>query len=151
MDRNLGAIGALGAMDTYLVWLLAGFALIIAELVTGTFFLLMLGIAAFAGAAMAWAGLGFWPQALGSAAVAVAGVIWVRRHPRSGGDKPMASLDVGQSVTVDSWTDRPGGRARVRYRGTLWDALVEGATDGEVFYITAVDGSTLKVAAAPRH
>ena len=47
-------------METYLVWLAAGFVLVIAELVTGTFFLLVLGIAAFAGSATAWFGLEFW-------------------------------------------------------------------------------------------
>lgn len=137
-------------METYLVWLLAGVALIIAELITGTFFLLVLGIAAFAGAFMAWLNLGFWLQALASAAVAVTGVVWVQRHPRSSRGKPMASLDVGEAVTVDAWIDRSNGRARVRYRDTLWDARVEGATEGEVYYITAVDGSTLRVAAAPQ-
>lgn len=137
-------------MDNHLIWLLAGFALIIAELVTGTFFLLVLGISALAGGAMAWLGQGFWPQALVAAALAVAGVVWVQRHPRSGGGKPMASLDVGQAVTVDHWTDRAGGRARVRYRDTLWDAVVEGATQGDVFYISAIDGNTLTVSCRPK-
>ncbi len=138
-------------MEPYLFWLLAGFSLIIAELVTGTFFLLVLGVAAFAGAAIAWVGQGFWPQALVSAALAVAGVVWVQRHPRSSRGKPMASLDVGQQVTVDRWTDRAGGRARVCYRDTLWDAVVEGSTDGDAYYISAVDGNTLKVSSRPRH
>lgn len=132
-------------MDNYLLWVMVGFALIIAELLTGTFFLLVLGIAAFAGAAMGWLGQGFWPQALVSAVVAVAGVVWVQRRPRSSRGKPMASLDAGQVVTLDHWIDRAGGRARVHYRDSLWDAVVEGATDGEVFHITAVEGNTLRV------
>ena len=136
-------------METYLVWLLAAFALIIAELLTGTFILLVLGLSAFAGALMAWVNLGFWPQALVTAAVAVAGVMWVQQHRRETHGKPMASLDVGQAVSVDAWVDRAGGRARVRYRDTLWDARVDGATEGEVYYITAVEGNTLRVAAAP--
>ena len=138
-------------METYVFWLLAGFALIIAELLTGTFFLLVLGVAAFAGAAMAWVGQGFWPQALISAALAVAGVVWVQRHPRSSRGKPMASLDVGQQVAVDRWTDRAAGFARVRYRDTLWDAMVEGSTDGETYYIVAVEGNTLKVSSRAKH
>ena len=32
-------------MDTYLIWLIAGFLLVIVELVSGTFYLLVLGIA----------------------------------------------------------------------------------------------------------
>jgi len=34
-------------MEGYLIWLLGGLALVIAELVTGTFYLLVLGVAAF--------------------------------------------------------------------------------------------------------
>ena len=68
-------------METYLVWLAAGFVLVIAELVTGTFFLLILGIAAFAGSATAWFGFGFWLEAMCAAAVAVSGAR--RSAPRS--------------------------------------------------------------------
>jgi membrane protein implicated in regulation of membrane protease activity len=136
-------------METYLVWLAAGFALVIAELVTGTFFLLVLGIAAFAGSATAWFGLGFWVEALCAATVAVAGVFWVRNQRRSMAQADMASLDVGQAVTFDAWVSRDQGAARVKYRNTQWDAVVEGERDldrGSVLYIHAVDGNTLKVA-----
>ncbi len=136
-------------METYLVWLAAGFVLVIAELVTGTFFLLVLGIAAFAGSATAWFGLGFWVEALCAAAVAVAGVFWVRRQRKTGPQHDMASLDVGQAVTFDAWISREQGAARVKYRNTLWDAEVEGEREfdqGEVLFIRAVEGNTLKVA-----
>lgn len=46
-------------MDSYLLWLLLGFGLLIVELLTGTFYLLMFGIAAFAAAAVAFFGQGF--------------------------------------------------------------------------------------------
>lgn len=135
-------------MESYLVWLAAGFALVIAELVTGTFFLLVLGLAAFAGSATAWLGLGFWVEALCAAAVAIAGVFWVRQHRKTVSQSNMASLDVGQAVTLDAWINREQGAARVKYRNTLWDAEVEGKREfdhGEVLYIRAVDGNTLKV------
>jgi len=137
-------------METYLVWLAAGFVLVIAELVTGTFFLLVLGIAAFAGSATAWFGLGFWVEASCAAVVAIAGVFWVRQQRKSLQQPDMASLDVGQAVTLDAWINREQGAARVKYRNTLWDAEVEGERDfdhGHVLFIHAVDGSTLKVAA----
>jgi membrane protein implicated in regulation of membrane protease activity len=135
-------------METYLVWLAAGFVLVIAELVTGTFFLLVLGIAAFAGSATAWFGLGFWLEALCAAAVAVAGVLWVRQHRKTTAQPGMASLDVGQAVAFDAWVSREQGAARVKYRNTLWDAEVEGEREldhGQVLFIHAVDGNTLKV------
>ena len=37
-------------MDGPLAWVIAGMALVISEMLTGTFYLLMLGIAAFGGA-----------------------------------------------------------------------------------------------------
>lgn len=46
-------------MEDYLVWLIAGLILVSAELITGTFFLLFLGIAALLGAAVAWFGTPF--------------------------------------------------------------------------------------------
>lgn len=138
-------------METYLVWLAAGFALVIAELVTGTFFLLVLGIAAFAGSAAAWFGLGFWLQALCAAAVAVAGVFWVRQQRKTMTQTDMASLDLGQAVTFDAWVSREQGAARVKYRNTLWDAEVGGEREldhGQVLFIHTVDGNTLKVSKA---
>jgi membrane protein implicated in regulation of membrane protease activity len=138
-------------METYLVWLAAGFVLVIAELVTGTFFLLILGIAAFAGSATAWFGFGFWLEAMCAAAVAVAGVFWVQQNRRKMQQPDMASLDVGQAVTFDAWVSREQGAARVKYRNTLWDAEVEGEREldhGQVLFIHAVDGNTLKVSKA---
>ena len=136
-------------METYLVWLAAGFVLVIAELVTGTFFLLVLGIAAFAGSATAWFGLGFWVEALCAAVVAVAGVFWVRQHRKTMPQSDMASLDVGQAVTFEAWISREQGAARVKYRNTLWDAEVEGEREldhGQVLFTHAMDENTLKVA-----
>ena len=136
-------------METYLIWLVAGFALVIAELVTGTFFLLVLAVAAFAGSATAWFGLGFWVEALCAATVAIAGVFWVRQHRKAAQPSDMASLDVGQAVAFESWISRDEGAARVTYRNTQWDAEVGGERDfnhGQVLYIHAVEGNTLKVA-----
>lgn len=136
-------------MDSYLIWLVVGFALVIAELVTGTFFLLVLGIAAFAGSATAWFGLGFWVEALCAASVAVAGVFWVRRQRKAMQQPDMASLDLGQAVAFDAWISREQGVARVKYRNTQWDAEVVGEREfdrGQVLFIHAVQGNTLKVA-----
>jgi membrane protein implicated in regulation of membrane protease activity len=136
-------------MENHLVWLAAGFVLVIAELVTGTFFLLVLGIAAFVGSAAAWFGLNFWLQALSSAGVAIAGVFWVRQRRKTLSQPDMASLDVGQAVTLDAWVSREQGTARVKYRNTLWDAEVRGEREfdqGTLLFIHAVEGNTLKVA-----
>ena len=40
-------------MEAHLIWVIAGIILVIVELLTGTFYLLVLGVAAFAGAGVA--------------------------------------------------------------------------------------------------
>jgi membrane protein implicated in regulation of membrane protease activity len=139
-------------VDNHLVWLVAGFILVIAELLTGTFYLLVLGIAAFAGAATAWAGGTFGLQAVTAAAVAFAGVAWVHRWRGRTVRERMPSIDAGRPAVFETWTDRAAGLARVRYRDSTWDAVisepVEGAP-GQVLYIVSVHGNTLKLATKP--
>lgn len=136
-------------MDYDLMWLIAGFVLVIVELVTGSFYLLVLGVGAFAGALVAYFKLGFWMQAMAAAMVTIAGVMWVRTRPRDLEDAPMASLDVGQLASFESWSNQAAGSARVRYRDTQWDAKIEGdagsPVHGDPFYILSVEGSTLRI------
>ena len=135
-------------MDTYLIWLVAGFGLVIVELVTGTFYLLVLGVAGVAGGVVAYAGLPFSVQAVVAAALAVVGVVWVNRVRRSSTAVKMRSLDIGQPAAVDRWVDRAAGQARVRHRDALWDATVVGEISGEpgeVLYVASIDGNTFKV------
>jgi membrane protein implicated in regulation of membrane protease activity len=70
-------------MEPYLAWIVAGFVLVIIELLSGTFYLLVIGIGAFAGAAVAWAGGGYFAQAVGACAVALAGTWLVNRWHRA--------------------------------------------------------------------
>ena len=135
-------------MDISLTWLIAGFILIIAELMTGTFYLLVLGIAALVGAGVGYASGALVWQAVGAAVIAVAGVAWVHRYKQTLSPTRMQGLDFGQPAAFDSWVNKGAGHARVKYRDALWDAQVaDGASGepGEILYITSVDGSTLKV------
>jgi len=135
-------------MDISLTWLIAGFILIIAELMTGTFYLLVLGIAALVGAGVGYASGALVWQASGAAIVAVAGVIWVNQYKKKMAPKRMQGLDFGQPAAFDSWVNKSAGHARVKYRDALWDAQIAGDASGEpgeIFYIASVDGSTLKV------
>jgi membrane protein implicated in regulation of membrane protease activity len=136
-------------VDHALAWLIAGIVLIVAELVSGTFYLLVLGIAALLAAAVAYGGGGFLLQVIVAGVIAVAGVFWIRGRRRALATPAMPGLDVGQPVTLDSWVNRDDRLARVKYRDALWDAIVEGefrGETGEVFYIRAVAGNTLRVA-----
>ena len=138
-------------LEPDIAWTLAGFALVIAELLTGTFYLLMLGVAAFAGAAAAWMGGSFWAQVVVAAVVAVAGMAFIHHRRVNNATPPMPGLDIGQPVTLESWINLPARHARVRYRDTLWDAFIEAdgevlpANAGDVFYIISMQGNTLSV------
>ena len=135
-------------MEAYWWWAVTGIALIIAELISGTFYLLVIGIAALAGAAVAFYQFSFWVQAELAAVVAIAGVVCVMRFRNAQKSVPRASLDVGHSVVLDSWISEKDRLARVRYRNALWDARLldeQGAEAGHVLYITRVDGNTLHV------
>lgn len=136
-------------MDAYLMWAISGIALIIVEMLTGSFFLLVLGIAALAAAGAAWLGYSFWVQAVVIAAVVTVGVMLVKRYRSKGGPASKQALDVGQSVTLDAWISEPDGIARVNYRNAQWEARVTGERipGGKVFYIQAVEGNTLRVSA----
>jgi membrane protein implicated in regulation of membrane protease activity len=136
-------------MDHSLTWAIGGFALAIAELLTGTFYLLMLAVAAFGAAAAAYLGLGFGPQIVVVAIVSAAGCYGVHAYRGKNRAKQMPHIDAGMPASFEEWID-PGARlARVRYRGTSWDARVEGAETpepGSVLYVLNADGNTLKVA-----
>jgi membrane protein implicated in regulation of membrane protease activity len=60
---------------------------------------------------------------------------------------PNVNIDIGQHITVDQWHD---GKARVMYRGALWDVeLGQGAhPQAGVFKIVEVQGSRLIVSGA---
>jgi membrane protein implicated in regulation of membrane protease activity len=135
-------------VNPFIVWVVAGFILVVAELVTGTFYLLVLGVAAFAGGAVAWIGGDFWAQAIVSGIGAVSGVLGVRHYRKGARSAPMRGVDVGQPANFESWIDRASGHARVKYRDTLWDAHVVGdaaGQPGEILYVVSIDGNTLKV------
>jgi membrane protein implicated in regulation of membrane protease activity len=136
-------------VDSSLAWLVAGIALVIAELVTGTFYLLVLGVAALVAGGVAYGGGGFLVQVIVAGAIAIAGVFWIRSRRLARATPDMPSLDVGQPVTFDSWVNRDDRLARVKYRDALWDAVIDGqfrGETGEVFYIRSVSGNTLHVA-----
>lgn len=135
-------------MEAYWWWAIGGIALIIAELITGTFYLLVIGVAALVGALGAFLHYSFEVQAVMAAAIASIGVTLVTRFRKRQALSPDVSLDVGQSVVLDAWVHEQDRLARVRYRNALWDARVldaQGVEAGRTLYITRVEGSTLHV------
>ncbi len=141
-------------MPDYLIWLIAGLALIIIEVMTGTFYLLVLGIAAFAGALAAYFGAGAFMQVTCAGILAVIGLFAVHRwHQSRPATQPQdRSLDIGQVVTLESWLDRNSKRVRVKYRGSTWDAELVGDANAQLndtLFICGVHGSELHVSRSP--
>ena len=141
-------------MKPYLAWIIAGFLLVIVELLTGTFYLLVIGVGAFAGALAAWLGGAVLVQAVAACVVALvgAGLVrqWHKSHQKAGAKDNL--LDLGQPVVLETWTNADGGMARVKYRGASWDARVADGSRPEVgatLYVTGQDGNTLLVGASP--
>lgn len=111
-------------------WLLAG-ALVAAELMSGSFYLLMLALGAATGALAAHLGLGLSLQIVVAAVAGAATTFaWYRhRRAKSAGaptieSNPDVNLDVGQTVQVSQWDSL--GQAQVSYRGTTWHARFAG-------------------------
>ena len=143
-------------MQPALAWVLAGLLLVVVELMTGTFYLLILGIAAMIGALIAYLDQPFWMQALIAAIAAIAGGALVNRYHRAANASSPKDIsnDIGEKVTIESWVSEAQRLARVRYRGTIWDAEVTGsdpiAADA-LLYVVATEGSRLKVSSAHPH
>ena len=142
-------------MAHYVVWFVAAFALLIAELLSGTFYLLMVALGFAAGGIAAAFGAGGPLQLAIGAAIGVAATMVLRRTRwgvrRQRGDaarNPDVILDIGQIVHVNEWHD---GTAHVQYRGCRWDATLEpgasAAAGAQV--IKAIQGSTLVLAPLP--
>jgi membrane protein implicated in regulation of membrane protease activity len=106
-------------MTATTIWFIVACILIIFELFTGTFYLLVFGIAALGAAGIAYLGLPPIPQLITAAIIATAGVIWLRSRPAPS-HTDTDNLDNNQAVEIIHW--RNDTNARVRYRGTEWDA-----------------------------
>ncbi len=135
-------------MEAYLAWLLLGLALVITELLTGTFYLLVLGVAAFGAGAVAWFGGGFALQSIAAAVLALLGAYLVHAYRARNAAHQMVSIDAGQPANFEKWVDHPAGLARVRYRGASWDARLDGEAalqPGALVYVLGTEGNTLKV------
>jgi membrane protein implicated in regulation of membrane protease activity len=131
----------------YWIWWIIGGGLVVAELVTGTFFLLALGVAFGIGGLAALFGAGFEIQLMIAGIVAIAGILLAHRwRGRKSQPPPEPVFDVGQTVRVQAWN--PDGTARVAYRGTLWQAetAAPNVPRGDTMVIVGVRGSTLIIA-----
>jgi membrane protein implicated in regulation of membrane protease activity len=137
-------------MGDWVWWFVLAFVLVVAELLTGTFYLLMIAIALAGGGLASLAGLSFTLQLVIAAAIGFAGALLLRRtrfgRLHNNQAEPLQNMDVGQTVKIDGWT---GSRtARASYRGAQWDIELAPGEDpqpGE-FVIQAIQANRLVVA-----
>ena len=136
------------------MWVWFGLAAIalIGEVMTGTFYLLLvaLGLAAAGIAAAMAAALQWQLVACGVVALVGLGVLRgtgvLKKREVDAARNADVNLDIGQSVQVEEWSAQ--GTARVWYRGAHWQAeLASGETAAPgVYVITEVRGTRLVLA-----
>ncbi len=139
-----------GRVAEWMMWLALAGTLVIVELFTGTFYILMVAIGIAFGGLAALLG---WSVPLQTLCAAVIGIVATGLLHRSRFGKPErkdaardpnVNIDIGQNVQVGAWTD---GKARVMYRGAAWDIeLAPGAiAEAGSFRIVELRGSRLLV------
>jgi membrane protein implicated in regulation of membrane protease activity len=122
-------------MEASTFWWIAAAALVIAELLTGTIYLLAVAVGGVAGAIAAHLGLGLTAQVAIAAAVGtLTTLLWhfsKARQRRVEVAPAQANTDVNQDigaqVTVNEWN--ADGTAQVNYRGAQWTVLAQQGAD----------------------
>ena len=110
-------------MDNPTLWWLVAGGLVVAELLTGTFYLLMLSLGAVAAALAAYVGISVtWQIATAAAVGGAAAVLWHLKKPLSNDAQDSnVHLDIGETVSVEAWDAQ--GHTQVKHRGAQWAAI----------------------------
>jgi membrane protein implicated in regulation of membrane protease activity len=120
--------------ETQYFWWILTAVLVVLELLTGTFYLLVLALGCAGGGTAALAGIGISGQIGITALVCLAGWAYLRKRqkqksmvmPTPAGDSAV-NLDVGEIVDVQAWQDNR--TSEVRYRGSIWQADLAAGID----------------------
>ncbi len=137
-----------------LFWWVGVGILVTAEVLTGTFYLLMIALGWIVGGILHLLGASLHWQLAAATLTAAAATIMLRRshygrkQKRNISAQADINLDIGAILTVTHWRD---GRARARYRGAEWDVeLIDGEpVDAQFYQVHAMRGSCLLVRAKP--
>jgi len=137
-------------MEAWMMWFILAGVVLGLEILTGTFYLIMISIG------MAAAGIAALCGANSNLQAVIAAVVWIvatlilrktrfgkPRHVQSEKD-PNVNIDIGQTIKVDNWTSER--TARAMYRGAMWDVeLIHGDAVAGTFVIREVRASRLLV------
>ena len=135
-------------MEMHWVWWLTAVVLVIAEILSGTFYLLAIAVGLLAAGVAAYFGVAWGMQ------VSVAGVLclvsvagvhrWKQQQVKST-EQTNFAYDIGKSVQAMQWSDER--HVRVNYRGSEWDAElasdVKADTTRQTWLIREIVGSRL--------
>lgn len=141
-------------MEAWTWWLVLAGVVIICELFTGTFYLLMFALGLASAAVVSLFTDSVQVQMLIAAVIGSAATLalhnskygWKERTDAA--RDPNVNIDIGQQLTVDDWQDQGNGVsvARTKYRGAMWDVELRHANGSSgLFVIEAVEGSRLIV------
>ncbi|HEY8027458.1 MAG TPA: NfeD family protein [Burkholderiaceae bacterium] len=148
-------------MANWMTWLVPAGVLVIMEIFSGTFYLLMVAIGFAAGGLAAWVGFAELTQVIVAAVVGLVATFVLRKskygkpHKTNAARDPNVNLDIGQILRIDEWKNIEGQQyvARVMYRGAMWDVDLEENADPQagLFTIREIRGSRLIVANSALH
>lgn len=135
-------------VDSTVWWVLAG-TIVAFELITGTFYLLMLSFGFVAAALAAHLGAPMTGQLVAASVFGGGGVVLWRRYKHLQPPEPSAqanhdvNMDIGETVLVTQW--QPDGTSTVKYRGANWSVAVqdESTPSAGSYRIVEVIGSRL--------
>lgn len=114
-------------MELHWVWWLTAVVLVIAEMLSGTFYLLAVAVGLAAAGVAAYLGVAWGGQVSIAAllcTLCVAGVYFWKQRQVQTDEQTNFAFDIGKNVQAVHWSDQR--HVRVSYRGAEWDAELAG-------------------------
>ncbi len=141
-------------MSSWIIWSVLAGVVVILEMLTGTFYLLMVALGLFSGAIAAWLNFSFAAQLSVASLVATVGIVLLYKsrfgkpQQEHAERNPDVNMDIGQTLQVQEW--RQFGAAvyqgRASYRGAMWDIeLHQSLAEPGLYKIVEIQGSKLIV------
>ncbi len=139
-----------------IVWLIAGFLLIAAEVLSTDFVLIMLGMGALVAAGAAALGASIWLEVAAFAGTSIALIVlarpMIKRRLHTAQVRTNVDALVGDRAVVVSRVDAHGGKGKLR--GALWSARAFSETEvlepGQAVTVMKISGATAVVLGEPQ-
>jgi membrane protein implicated in regulation of membrane protease activity len=150
MDTLITFLTSLGPQH----WLVFGLILLIAEMASGTTYILWPAVAAFLTALVSLSGMTNWAADMAIFAVLVIALTYfgrpiVQRWRTQGGDAALNERSISMIGARGVITVFANGTGSAKINDTIWRVVSDDTlTPGQTVVIDSVDGSTLKVKAA---